>query len=131
MPQPLGGGQGIRDRDHPRPGASFSSFTFSSGGNSSSHHSSHQPHGLSHVVRVSRPQNLVSEIKADPSLISNLMEMGFSKSQCKAALKKTNNNFEKSLDKLLENGEQFIGLENSDDSDGDGGGAGQSEDALL
>ena len=45
------------------------------------------------------------------------MDMGFTKSQCKAALKKNKNNMEKSLDQLLEDGDQFIGIENSDDSD--------------
>lgn len=42
------------------------------------------------------------------------MEMGFSKSQCKAALKKFFNNFDRALDALLNNGDQFIGVENSD-----------------
>ena len=54
--------------------------------------------------------------KADPALIQNLMEMGFSKSMCKAALKRNNNNFDRALDKLLSNGDQFIGVENSEDS---------------
>jgi hypothetical protein len=31
------------------------------------------------------------------------MEMGFSKGQCKAALKKFNNNFDRSIDALLTN----------------------------
>ena len=48
-----------------------------------------------------------------------LMDMGFSKSMCKAALKKYNNNMDKALDKLLNDGDQFIGVDNSDDS-GDG-----------
>lgn len=43
--------------------------------------------------------------------------MGFSKSMCKAALKKNNNNMDKALDKLLENCERFIGIENSESSD--------------
>ena len=51
------------------------------------------------------------------------MEMGFSRSQCKAALKDNRNNFERALDKLLTNGEQYIGVEDSDDSgEGNGGG---------
>ena len=49
--------------------------------------------------------------------IQTLMEMGFSKSQCKAALKSNKNNLERALEKLLANGDQFIGIENSDDSD--------------
>lgn len=55
-------------------------------------------------------------IKAKPEFIAQLMDMGFSKSQCKAALKKNNNNIERCLDQLLDNGDQFIGIENSDDS---------------
>jgi hypothetical protein len=43
--------------------------------------------------------------------------MGFTKSQCKAALKANKNNLERCIDKLLTNGDQFIGIENSDDSD--------------
>ena len=58
-------------------------------------------------------------IKADPEKIETLMAMGFTKSQCKAALKRNNNNIDRCIDKLLENGDQFIGVENSDDS-GDG-----------
>lgn len=46
------------------------------------------------------------------------MEMGFTKSQCKAALKRNKNDVERCIDKLLTNGDQFIGIENSDDSDG-------------
>ena len=60
----------------------------------------------------------VSRVRADPGLVQNLMEMGFSRSQCKAALKDNRNNFERALDKLLNNGEQYIGVEDSDDSDG-------------
>jgi uncharacterized UBP type Zn finger protein len=67
-----------------------------------------------HHSRHSRP--MVREIKADKQLITNLMEMGFTKSMCKAALKKNNNNFERSLDKLLENSDPFIGVENSESS---------------
>jgi hypothetical protein len=33
------------------------------------------------------------------------MEMGFSKSQCKAALKANKNNIERALEKLLANGD--------------------------
>mmetsp|Transcript_16951 Transcript_16951/g.28701 ORF Transcript_16951/g.28701 Transcript_16951/m.28701 type:complete len:174 (-) Transcript_16951:127-648(-) len=55
-------------------------------------------------------------VHADPSMVQQLADMGFTKSQCKAALKKFNNNMERSLDQLLNNGSQFIGLENSDDS---------------
>lgn len=43
--------------------------------------------------------------------------MGFTKSMCKAALKKNNNNMDKALDKLLENCERFIGVENSESSE--------------
>jgi len=50
-------------------------------------------------------------------MIKTLMEMGFTKSQCKAALKQNKNNLERCIDKLLTNGDQFIGLENSDESD--------------
>lgn len=49
-------------------------------------------------------------------MITTLMDMGFSKSQCKAVLKQTKNDLEKSLDKLLTNGDAYIGIENSDDS---------------
>lgn len=55
-------------------------------------------------------------VQADPELVKTLMEMGFTKSQCKAALKMNKNNLDKCIDKLLTNGDQFIGLENSDDS---------------
>ena len=48
--------------------------------------------------------------------MTTMMDMGFSKSQCKAALKQNGNNFDKALDKLLTNGDAFIGIENSDDS---------------
>lgn len=44
------------------------------------------------------------------------MEMGFSKSMCKAALKKNKNNIDRSLDQLLSNPDQFIGVDNSNDS---------------
>lgn len=44
-------------------------------------------------------------IKADPEKIQTLMEMGFTKSQCKAALKRNNNNVDRCIDKLLENGD--------------------------
>jgi len=60
-----------------------------------------------------RPQR----VRADPDMIKTLMEMGFTKSQCKAALKQNKNNLERCIDKLLTNGDQFIGLENSDESD--------------
>ena len=50
-----------------------------------------------------------------------MMDMGFTKSQCKAALKQNGNNFDKALDKLLTNGDAFIGIENSDDSADDEG----------
>lgn len=43
--------------------------------------------------------------------------MGFSKSQCKAALKANKNNLERALEKLLANSDQYIGIENSEDSD--------------
>lgn len=43
--------------------------------------------------------------------------MGFSKSQCKAALKANKNSLDRALEKLLSNGDQYIGIENSDDSD--------------
>lgn len=66
--------------------------------------------------RNERRPNLVREIKADKQLITNLMEMGFTKSMCKAALKKHHNNFEKALDKLLENSDPYIGVENSESS---------------
>lgn len=60
--------------------------------------------------------------------------MGFTKSMAKAALKQNGNNFEKSLDKLLTNSDQFIGLDNSDDSneeDGAGGhGVRDASDAM-
>ena len=69
-------------------------------------------------------------VKADPSMISTLMDMGFTKSQCKAVLKQTKNDLEKSLDKLLNNGEAYIGLENSDDS-ADEGDASQAESAQM
>ena len=49
-------------------------------------------------------------------MITTLMDMGFTKSQCKAVLKQCKNDLEKSLDKLLNNGDAYIGLENSDDS---------------
>jgi len=49
-------------------------------------------------------------------MIATLMDMGFSRSQCKAVLKQTRNDLDKSLDKLLTNGEAYIGIENSDDS---------------
>jgi uncharacterized UBP type Zn finger protein len=52
-------------------------------------------------------------------MIKTLMDMGFSKSQCKAVLKQTKNDLEKSLDKLLTNGDAYIGIENSDDSGGE------------
>lgn len=64
-----------------------------------------------------RRHNIVQEVKANKDLIKQLMDMGFSKSMCKAALKRHNNNLEKSLDKLLENCERYIGVENSEDSD--------------
>ena len=44
--------------------------------------------------------------------------MGFARSQCKAALKKHRNNVEVALDQLLENGDQFIGV-NDSESDGE------------
>lgn len=44
------------------------------------------------------------------------MEMGFTKSMCKAALKKCRNHIDRSLDQLLTNPDQFIGVDNSDDS---------------
>lgn len=69
-------------------------------------------------------------VKADPSMISTLMDMGFTKSQCKAVLKQTKNDLEKSLDKLLNNGDAYIGLENSDDS-ADEGDASQAESAQM
>ena len=56
-------------------------------------------------------------VRADPDAIKTLMEMGFTKSQCKAALKMNKNNIERCIDKLLTNGDQFIGLENSDSDD--------------
>jgi len=46
------------------------------------------------------------------------MDMGFARSQCKAALKKHRNNVEVALDQLLENGDQFIGVGDSE-SDGE------------
>jgi hypothetical protein len=46
------------------------------------------------------------------------MDMGFARSQCKAALKKHRNNVEVALDQLLENGDQFIGV-NDSESDGE------------
>ena len=49
-------------------------------------------------------------------MITTLMDMGFTRSQCKAALKQNRNDLEKSLDKLLTNGDAYIGIENSDDS---------------
>ena len=55
-------------------------------------------------------------------MITTLMDMGFSRSQCKAVLKQTKNDLDKSLDKLLTNGDAYIGIENSDDSGGDDGG---------
>lgn len=58
-------------------------------------------------------------VQADPELVKTLMEMGFTKSQCKAALKMNKNNLDRCIDKLLTNGDQFIGLENSDDSGDD------------
>lgn len=66
-------------------------------------------------------------------MISTLMDMGFSRSQCKAVLKQTKNDLEKSLDKLLNNGEAYIGLENSDDSDdnNDNGLRNDSESAQM
>jgi hypothetical protein len=70
----------------------------------------HPGHG--HAV-FSRPAH-ISEARADPGLIARLMEMGFSKSMCKAALKKNGNNFERALDKLLENPDPYIGVEKSD-----------------
>lgn len=48
------------------------------------------------------------------------MDMGFSRSQCKAALKKFRNNIDRALDALLMNGEQFIGVDNSEDSGEEG-----------
>ena len=45
------------------------------------------------------------------------MEMGFTKSMCKAALKRHNNNMDRALDKLLENSDPYIGVENSESSD--------------
>lgn len=63
-------------------------------------------------------------------MISTLMDMGFTKSQCKAVLKQTKNDLEKSLDKLLNNGDAYIGLENSDDS-ADEGDASQAESAQM
>ena len=45
------------------------------------------------------------------------MDMGFSRSQCKAALKRNHNNVERALDKLLENGDQYIGIDDSDGED--------------
>ena len=56
----------------------------------------------------------IAEARADPGLIARLMEMGFSKSMCKAALKKNGNSFERALDKLLENPDPYIGVERSD-----------------
>mmetsp|Transcript_7697 Transcript_7697/g.11934 ORF Transcript_7697/g.11934 Transcript_7697/m.11934 type:complete len:82 (+) Transcript_7697:1529-1774(+) len=56
------------------------------------------------------------QFHADPNLVTQLMEMGFTKAQCKAALKKTKNNMERALDQLLNNGDQFLGLDNSNDS---------------
>ena len=70
--------------------------------------------------RAMRPRRA----KADPALIKTMMDMGFSKSQCKASLKQNGNNFDRALDKLLNNGDQYIGVENSDDSDGEEGGPG-------
>ena len=55
-------------------------------------------------------------------MISTLMDMGFTRSQCKAVLKQTKNDLDKSLDKLLTNGDAYIGIENSDDSGDEGGG---------
>ena len=56
--------------------------------------------------------------------------MGFTKSQCKAALKQNGNNFDKALDKLLNNGDAFIGIENSDDSDEGGHGHAHAHQSL-
>ena len=44
------------------------------------------------------------------------MDMGFAKSICKTALKKNRNNLEKSLEQLISNPNQFVGIDNSDDS---------------
>lgn len=70
--------------------------------------------------RRDQQPNRTREIKADKSKIKNLMEMGFTKSMCKAALKRNNNNMDKALDKLLENSDRYIGVENSESSE-DGG----------
>ena len=57
------------------------------------------------------------EHKPKPEHIEQLMEMGFSKSQCKAALKKNHNKVDRALDKLLQNPDQFIGVGSDDDDD--------------
>jgi uncharacterized UBP type Zn finger protein len=36
--------------------------------------------------------------------------MGFTQAQCKTALERTNNNFERALDLLLNRGEELLGL---------------------
>ena len=62
-------------------------------------------------------------VNADPGKVQQLMEMGFSKAMCKAALKKHKNNVDRALDNLLTNGDEFIGV-NDSDSDSNAGGAG-------
>ena len=55
------------------------------------------------LLNFINPQSSGARIHADKNHIKTLMEMGFSKSMCKAALKKYRNNIERSLDQLLAN----------------------------
>jgi uncharacterized UBP type Zn finger protein len=77
------------------------------------------------MAPMSLPENFLNiinssssgaRIHADKNHIKTLMEMGFSKAMCKAALKKNRNNIDRSLDQLLTNPDQFIGVDNSNDS---------------
>jgi len=71
-------------------------------------------------------------IKADEGKVKQLMEMGFTKPMCKAALKKHRNNVDRALDNLLMNGDEFIGAADSEGDDaGAGGGIDQTQQALF
>ena len=67
-------------------------------------------------INLINSQSRGARIRADKNHLKTLMEMGFSKSMCKAALKKYKNNIERSLDQLLANPDQFVGVDNSNDS---------------